>query len=204
VLPALSSRISKPKTRRLGYLVSALIPIVFFPVMPGKAGPPSFSRNLEMRGVGFHVSSKNDSSENTLLIAPRGLELDNAKVQVAVDGTVTGAEIADLDGNGYPELYVYVNSAGSGSYGSLVAYAVNRGRSMSPIHLLASSPDSAELKGYMGHDTFAVANGRLVRRFRIYREGDPNARPSGAVRQLEYVLEAAEAGWTLRLDKITK
>ena len=48
-------------------------------------------------------------------------------------GSVSGAEVADPNADGSPK--VYVTSAGSGSYGSLVAYAANHRKSLSEIVL---------------------------------------------------------------------
>ena len=58
-------------------------------------------------------------------------------------------------------------------------------------------------KGYMGHDQFAVGEGSLLRRFPIYKAGDANAKPSGKTRQLQYKLKAGEAGWMLKVGKVT-
>ncbi|MDF2377039.1 MAG: hypothetical protein P1U81_12405 [Verrucomicrobiales bacterium] len=44
---------------------------------------------------------------------------------------------------------------------------------------------------------------RLARRFPVYKEGDSNAKPSGGTRQIQYKLKAGEAGWILRIDKVT-
>ena len=116
---------------------------------------------------------------------------------VEIDGIAHGAEVADLDGNGSPEVYVFVTSAGSGSYGSVVGWAANNRKSLSSIHLPAFAPGSAESEGYMGHDEFSIEGTRLVRSFPVYREGDTNAAPSGGARRLEYELKAGEAGWLL-------
>lgn len=160
-----------------------------------------FCQSYTLQGISFQVSSANDSSLNQLTITPRGLERDNSPVEVEIDGTVSGAEIADLDTNGSPEIYVYVNGAGSGSYGSLVAYAVNNGKSISEVYLPPLSESTEAAAGYMGHDEFAVIENTLVRRFPLYVEGDIQSKPTGGTRQLQYKLEAGEAGWVLRLDK---
>ena len=118
-----------------------------------------------------------------------------------MDGSVTGAEVADLNVDGSPEVYVYVNSAGSGSYGSLVAYAANSGRSLSEIYLPPLEQDAPQARGYMGHDEFAVVESTLVRRFPVYLDGDTNSAPSGGTRQLQYKLVPGEAGWRLELDR---
>jgi len=162
---------------------------------------PAFAKRLEMQGFAFDITATNEGSINTLRIVPTGLSQQTAPITSEIEGTVSGAEIDDLDANGFPEIYIYVTSAGSGSYGSLVGYAVNKGKSVTPIYLppVADSPTLS--KGYMGHDEFAVVEGTLIQRFPIYREGDANARPTGKIRQLQYKLKAGEAGWVLRLDR---
>jgi hypothetical protein len=64
--------------------------------------------------------------------------------------------------------------------------------------------DAAAARGYQGHDQFAVLEGVLARRFPIYKTGDPNAAPSGGVRQIQYKLVAGEATWQLKVDKVVE
>jgi hypothetical protein len=158
--------------------------------------------NLFHQGIGFDVHATTGSSINRLKIQPSGLAIDNSNVDIEIDGTALRAELADLDGNGWPEIYVYISSAGSGSYGSLVAYAVNSGKSLSPIYLPPIDRHPEAVVGYMGHDEFAVVENRLVRRFPIYESGDTNAAASGGTRQLQYRLSAGEAGWILEMDRM--
>lgn len=153
--------------------------------------------------ISFAIQATSGSSLNQLQIRPTGLEVDNSEVVAELDGSAYRAELADLDANGWPEIYVYVSSAGSGSYGSLVAYAVNKGKSISPIYLPPLEQSSEAMEGYMGHDVFSVVENRLERRFPVYRAGDTNSRPTGGKRKLLYRLEPGEAGWLLVLDKVT-
>lgn len=153
-------------------------------------------------GVTFEVASPNVGSVNTVTV--RGTTAAGAvdTVDVEADGTVSGIDVGDLNGDGRPEVYVYVTSAGSGSYGSLIAFTWDRDNRLSRIRLPAISSDEALAMGYMGHDEFAVEQSALTRRFPIYREGDPNARPSGGFRLIRYRLESEESGWVLRQDEI--
>jgi hypothetical protein len=178
------------------------------PAAPTESTPPTaqpanvaFDKVLEMNGVTFHVTCPNSSSVNTVTIVPTGLEIDNAPISREADGTVTGAEVADINSDGSPEIYVYLMSAGSGSYASVVAYSANRKKSLSEIYLPPVSESPAAAKGYMGHDQFAVVENTLVQRFPLYAEGDTNSAPSGKTRQLQYKLVPGEAGWLLKLDK---
>jgi hypothetical protein len=171
---------------------------------PAPAVSARFDRTLELYGVTFIVTCDNDSSLNQLSIVPAGLEIDNTAITQDVDGQVVGAEVADLDANGSPELYVYVRSAGSGSYGSLVAYAANNRKSLSGIYLPPVADNATMAKGYMGHDEFAVVENRLVQRFPIYLDGDTNAKPTGGTRQIHYKLVAGEAGWLMAVDRVVQ
>ena len=163
--------------------------------------PDGFDKKLELQGITFHVTSPNQGSINQLLIVPAGLSIDNSVIKREIDGTVTNAEIADLNVDGSPEIYIYINSAGSGSYGELVAYAVNNKKSLSEIYLPPIENDKDNSRGYMGHDEFAVVENILARRFPVYAENDTNANPTGAMRQLQYKLTRGEASWILMLDK---
>ncbi len=109
---------------------------------------------------------------------------------------MTGVEVADLNGDGSPELYVLVTSSGSGSYGSVVAFSVNRKKSMSDVHLPPLPKDGIGVR-YMGHDRFAIEEDALVRRFPIYLDGDTIANPTSGMREVHYRLVAGEAGWPL-------
>lgn len=170
----------------------------------GASYTKAYAKSHTLQGITFTVTCPNSSSLNKLTITPKGLKGDNRPVTVEADGTVTGSEVADLNGDGSPEIYVYVTSAGSGSYASLVAYGANNKKSLSGITLPELSDDKKSSQGYMGHDEFQVVENSLVRRFPIYKDGDSNAKPSGKMRQLQYKLKAGEAGWLLKLDKATE
>jgi len=160
-----------------------------------------FDQILSFNTVSFHVYSKNDSSLNNVTITPKGLKKGNTPITVEADGTVTGAEIGDINHDGAPELYIYTTSAGSGSYGGLIAYSTNKNLSVSPIYLPPLDEDKVHGKGYMGHDSFKLDTSFLIRSFPIYKEGDSNAAPSGGTRTLKYQLIPGESSWTLSLSQ---
>ena len=162
-----------------------------------------FDKTFSLQGITFHVVATNKGSLNQLTITPSGLEIVNRVMTHEIDGTVTGAEIADINADGSPEIYVYVNSAGSGTYGSLVAYSANNKKSLSEIYLPPLEYDKVNSVGYMGHDEFTVIENSLARRFPIYNEGDPNCCPKGGTRQLQYKLVKGEASWRLKLVNST-
>lgn len=178
----------------------AAIAALFLVASPADADP--FEKNLSLQGLTFHVASPNDSSTSKLRLSVDGLKAPAPAIEREIDGIVIGAEIADLDANGFPEIYVFTQSAGSGSYGNIVAYASNKNRSITEIFL--PELKKREAKGYQGHDEFAIVEQYVVRRFPIYRAEDANATPTGGQRQIQYRLRPGEAGWILRQVKTTE
>lgn len=158
---------------------------------PGAA----FDRKLKLLGITFHVSSPNTASGNKVKIAPAGLQADNTPISRPVDGVVIGAEVADLNADQSPEIYVYVRKPGPQAHGALVAYSANNKKSLSEIYLPPLNKGASA--GYKGHDEMAVVEGVLARRFPISGKG-------GKTRQLQYKLVAGEAGWVLKLDKMVE
>lgn len=159
----------------------------------------AFEKYLSMDGIGYHVQATNQGSLNTLTVTPQGLSVSNQPESTEIDGSVTDAKIADINHDGAPEVYIFITSAGSGSYGSLVAYSSNQNRSMSMIYLPELDPKAKEAQGYMGHDEFLVTKDNLIRRFPVYLDKDPNCCPTGGRRELIYTLVPGEATWQLKL-----
>lgn len=174
----------------------AALALLLSAVIPGAAWAGAFNRSLSLQGYSFTVKATGSGSQQQLTITTRGGKTPIKPISQTVNGTVIGAEVADLNSNSLPEVYVYVQSAGSGSAGELVAYSVVNGEQLSPIYLQELSGASA--KGYMGHDKFQIVEGCLVRNFPIYKPGDSNAKPTGGERQICYKLESGEASWILR------
>lgn len=139
-----------------------------------------------------------------LSIKPSGLEINNQENTHEIYGTISGVEIGDLNKDSYPELLVYITSVGSGSYGSIIAYSVNNGKSMSQIYLPDLSGNKEISKGYMGHDEFAIVENTFVQRFPIYNPGDSNAEPTGGTRQIQYKLVDGEASRKFEVDKVVE
>jgi hypothetical protein len=159
----------------------------------------SFAQVLELQGVTFNVVSPNAAASNTVTVSTTGLEVDNSAWSQEVDGIVTGAEVADLNVDGSPEVYVYVRSAGAEAKGSLVAYVANNRKSLSMAYMAPLSDSPGATDGYRGQDEFAVLEGVLGRRFPIH---DESGAPTGGIRQLQYLLDAGEAGWILKVDRV--
>lgn len=184
--------------------VEAVAPVqVPEPAAAADSNGREYKKSLELLGTTFMVQASADGSINQLKITPTGSGKSGKQVDVEIDGSVTGAEVADLNSDGSPEIYVFVNSAGSGSYGSVVSFTLDDAMNMNAISFPELGSDDVNSKGYMGHDEFVIRDNSLVRSFRIYNEGDTNAEPTGGTRELRYKLAEGQQGWQLIFDGAT-
>jgi hypothetical protein len=158
---------------------------------------PPFDRKEELQGITFHVFSPNNRSGNTLTVTPAGLEEENKPIEMNVAGIITRIEVADINVDGSPEIYVY---GSDGKSQTLLAWSANKKKSLSSITL--PDLDAAQSKGYRGGDDYAVVEGILARRFPTYPDDQPVSKPTGKTRQIQYKLHAGEAGWLLKADKM--
>src|SRR6478735_9004962 len=164
----------------------------------------SFQKTLQFKGISFDVNTKGSGSLRQLVIQPKGFEETNKSIELEIDGKVTDALAADLNADGFPELLIFTQSTGSGSYGNVVAFSANGAKSMSRVNFPPANENPKLNKGYMGHDTFLINESALIQEFPIYKEGDPNSNPSGGVRRIQYKLVNGEASRKFVADKISE
>jgi hypothetical protein len=173
-----------------------LLPLVLLGGLSSAALAATPTTSLSLQGVSFQVSTKGAGSVQQLVVKASEHGHAYPLVKQELLGSLTGSEVEDLNSDGRPDLLLFVTSAGSGSYGSVMAWSTSKGHTLLPITMPELSGKLAQ--GYMGHDQFAVVETTLMRRFPIYRPGDTNAKPTGGTRQISYKLVAGEAGFLFK------
>lgn len=155
---------------------------------------PPFLRLLSFSGYRFSINATATGPVRQLRIeASRGSTLLTS-FSAVTDGPVVGAQVADLDQNHFPELYVFMCSDGSGSFGRVYGWQFLTQRKAEIKSINWKLTDAA----YMGHDSLWVENTVLCRRFPLYRPGDSNAQPTGGTRTIRYRLEPAGTNFILK------
>jgi len=139
-------------------------------------------------------------SLSTIEISTKGFKHNYAEIYEDRD-PISDVFLADLDANGFDEIYIITTSAGSGSYGTVLGFASNKDKSLSMINFPEIRKGNEDLEGYMGHDTFKIEDRKLIRIFPIYNRGDTNSNPTGGKRMLLYGLYPGEAMWQLKVEK---
>ena len=172
------------------------------PLVEKKIDTSSFKKSLSFQNIGFEISTSGKGSIQQLTIQPSGLKIDNKKIVLEVVGVVNNAEIGDLNSDGFPEILIYTTSAGSGSYGDVIGYSVNNGKSISQIYFPPIAENKKINEGYSGHDEFSIVKKLLVQRFKTYKTGDSNSNPTGQIREIQYKLKNGEATKEFAVEKV--
>ena len=153
-------------------------------------------------GISFHVHSLLREFDSIVTITSKGLK-KAGKIRKVLDGMmVINADLGDLNHDGQPELYLITSGMGSGAYGGVFAYAVTSGGDLVPIQYRELDENSRLLQGYRGKDEFFIVGDRLVRRFPVFRDEDPECCASGGNRLIYYKLEPAGSGWELKIARV--
>ena len=105
---------------------------------------------------------------------------------------VSDVVLADLDKNGFDEVYVITAAAGSGSYAGVHGFYSNKDLSFSFVHM----PDITEkdlaaggmYEGYEGHDKIKIEGDKLVRNFPVKSDKNPS-------RSIAYTIKKTEGGF---------
>ncbi|MCB2376725.1 hypothetical protein LGH70_03990 [Hymenobacter sp. BT635] len=147
--------------------------------------PPGFTKTLTAAPYTFVVSSAGRLGQRQLRVSALqdGQELTTA--QDSILGEVTDARLVKLTAGPGSELLVFVEGAGSGSYGEVRGYWFG-GKDWERMSMPKLTGTAA--RGYQGQDKFRVQGKEVVRSFPIYQETDPNCCPSGGTRTIRYVL----------------
>ncbi len=155
-------------------------------------------------GMQFAVAEeKTSASLSKISVTPIGFTEVNETIQMEESDPFDYALIADVNNDGFDELYIITRGAGSGSYANIYGFASNTDKSVTPIYNPELSDDDfvTIFQGYMGHDKFYVQNDKLFRKYPVYKKEDSNANPTGGDKVLEYDLKIGESGWILEIKK---
>lgn len=154
-------------------------------------------------GVVFVVEEThpNGASTSNIRVTSRGLKEAEADWSYTDADPIKDAFLADLNNDGFEELYIITEVAGSGGYAGIIGVASNGDKSSSMITVPELTEEDMKagktFEGYQGHDKVYIENKQLVREFPIYKTGDNNATPTGGTRKVNYTLNKGETSWIL-------
>lgn len=190
-------------------LASFLTACTSNPKTPESTGTPTDSTaspktdSLAMPRV-WEIKTKTGKVLVAVETHPKGASLSDVNVSFQGDSTgvlsftdvdpISSAVTADLDKNGFDELYFICTSVGTGSYGNIIGVSSNRDKSISYVYVPEMDPNDKKpgklFDGYEGHDRYAIENGTLIRRFPV--KGD-----TSNMKSIPYQVVMGEGGLIL-------
>jgi len=175
------------------HLFSLVGSIFFFNALSAQVA--RFDSTMMLGKAGFRVICKNKNpAENSLNVKLIGFESTARGMDVFIKGTISSAEIDDLNNDGWPDLLLYAKTGPNGIYGTVYGLASDHNHAVIPFLLPDVMMDGKISGGYKGHDEFELFQGSLIQRFPIYKAGDSTDHPSGGKRVVQYSVVPSEKG----------
>lgn len=151
------------------------------------------------------IVNKNGESTANIFVVGTGFENTKDTLKFKDSDPFEQALLADLDGDGFEELYIFTRAAGSGSYLNILGVASNKDKSFTQINVQkieeADMKAGKNFEGYMGHDKITAEKDALVLEFPVYKEKDAKDKPTGGKRKVFYKLSSGEAAFQLKVVK---
>lgn len=157
-----------------------------------------FVQTLRYNIYTFVVSAPDSGAGRELAVKAYRGQLLLTNFRIGVEGNVVGAEVADLDKNRFPELYVYSRSRGSGSYGRVSGWQFLPERKADVVLVNWRLPATS---GYMGHDSLWIERDILCRKYPVFSTDSGNAEPTGTSRMVRYRLRSVGPGFALVAER---
>jgi len=162
-----------------------------------------FDTTVKIGKNGFRILCSNKSAaKNTLRISPIGFEEVLDEINIDIKGKVYGAEIDDLNKDGFNDLVVYIVLNDKKNKGTVIAIASDENKRIMPITFPEVISNEKLKNGYDGNDSFKLLNGTLTHRFAV-EDTTQNAEQTIIARQVLYTVIKGEYGnWKFKVQRI--
>lgn len=156
----------------------------------------AFEETLNQNGISFTISSPNVPERNTMVIFSTGMETLNDTFQIEVEGMIHAAQLADINGDSYPEVYVFSKEKDNDQKGEVYIFTSYRNRSYGQAFFKEVPRANALAPSTTTTDRFKLEGGKLVREVGMTVEGNA-AQAAPATSNIIYELRPGEASYQL-------
>jgi hypothetical protein len=148
-----------------------------------------------------HQTPLNDPAYVNVSVESRGFANDQAPLDLGEIDPVIQVRLADLDKDGFEELYLVTQAAGEEAYGTVYGFYSDGDRDVLLISYEGASPytmkEGGPFEGYRGADAFLFNENSLVNAFPVTLQESTTA----LERKVYYKLVKEEGAIILRPDR---
>jgi hypothetical protein len=162
---------------------------------------PKYDSTMKIGKSGYRISCLNRSPEKNMLnIRPVGFKSESREASVEIKARVLGAEIDDLNNDGFPDIVIYIEDAAGKK--SIFPICSEDNERIGPILFPDIYNDMELSKGYRGRDEYKLVEGVLFRKFPIFPADTTIKEPTNKIRQLMYrVVQGERNSWKFKMFK---
>ncbi|MCZ2223394.1 MAG: hypothetical protein LC122_07160 [Chitinophagales bacterium] len=180
-----------------------VISIFFFTLCSAQKNKNKFDTTIKIGKVGYKVTCNNKSNtKNTLRITLLGFEEATEDLNFEIRGKVYGAEIDDLNRDGFPDLVVYILMDEVKRKSSVLSLASEENKRVVPISFPDVLTNEILKTGYDGNDSFRLLNGILTQKFSVKDTTNTNENPIIARQVLYNVVKTEQGNWKFQVQRI--
>ena len=149
------------------------------------------------------IESKPSYSISNYFISGEGFLNSSDTIKYMNKNPMVNTLLADLDENGYEELYILTKSTGSASFMDILGIASVNDKSFEEIIVQDISAEDVKkdemFNGYMGYDSVYISGNSINRIFPVFKSSDTRERPTGGKRKIIYELSPTETNYQLEI-----
>lgn len=149
----------------------------------------------------IHQTPMNDPAYVSVAVESQGFTHDQAPVDLGEIDPVIQVRLADLDKDGFEELYIITQSAGPETFGTIYGFYSDGDKDILLISYEGASPytmkEGGPFEGYQGGDTFLLNANTLVDTFKALLPESSLA----VTKKVHYKLVREEGAIILRPDR---
>jgi hypothetical protein len=180
--------------------ILSLLLFVFTVPLFGQAWP-KYDSTMKIGKAGYRISCINRSPDRNILnVRPVGFKSESREASIEIKARVFGAEIDDLNMDGFPDLIIFLEDAAGKK--TIFPICSQNNESIAPILFPDIYNDMEASKGYRGKDEYKLVEGVLFRKFPVYPSDSTIKEPTNKIRQLMYrVVQGERDSWKFKMFK---
>jgi len=152
------------------------------------------------------IESKPTESVSNYYVTGSGFNNFKDTLSFPLKNPMHNSLIADIDGDGFEELYIITKSTGSESFLNIFGAASNGDTALAEIKAFDTSTEEYQkdenLAGYLGNDSIYFSGKNIIREFPVYKSSDLAEDNTKGKKRITYKLKKGDEFYELEISEV--